>query len=263
MSEQNDEKQQRGIQSVEVAAELLEALIGFGGAVALKDFAAAVGMSSARAFPYLVSLVRAGLVHKDEASGLYGPGLLSQELGILGLHYLNPLDEAEVVVRELAAASGHAVGLSVWGALGPTVVRIEESRYSLYSEIRLGSVMSLVNSSIGRVFSAWMPQAIVDAALAQEGVRAAGNSLSAAERKRFIEGLTTIRSQGMEVRQNAPMPGLSAMSAPVFGLSGDMAFALTVFDETGAMDLALDGQTAQELRRRAGELSMRLGHIGP
>ncbi|MNR57012.1 hypothetical protein D3C85_1777030 [compost metagenome] len=67
----------------------------------------------------------------------------------------------------------------------------------------------------------------------------------------------------MELRQNAPMPGLSAMSAPVFGLSGDMAFALTVFDETGAMDLALDGQTAQELRRRAGELSMRLGHFGP
>lgn len=263
MSEQNDEKQQRGIQSVEVAAELLEALIGFGGAVSLKDFAAAVGMSSARAFPYLVSLVRAGLVHKDEASGLYEPGLLSQELGILGLHYLNPLDEAEMVVRELAAATGHAVTLSVWGALGPTVVRIEESRYSLYSEIRLGSVMSLVNSSIGRVFSAWMPQAIVEGALAQEAMRSAGSSLGAAERKRFIEGLATIRSQGMEARLDAPMPGLSAMSAPVFGLSGEMAFALTLFDETVALDVALAGQTAQQLQRKAAELSIRLGHFGP
>ncbi len=262
MSEQNDEKQQRGIQSVEVAAQLLEALIGFGGPVALKDFAAAVGMSSARAFPYLVSLVRAGLVHKDEASGLYEPGALSQELGILGLHYLNPLDEAEVVVRELAAATAHAVVLSVWGALGPTVVRVEESRYSLYSEIRLGSIMSLVHSSIGRVFSAWMPQAIVEAALAQESVRAAGHALGAAECRRFLEELAAIRSQGMELRRDTPMPGLSAMSAPVFGLSGEMAFALTLFDETGAMELGFDGRTAQELRRVAGELSLRLGHYG-
>jgi DNA-binding IclR family transcriptional regulator len=98
--------------------------------------------------------------------------------------------------------------------------------------------------------------------MTQESVRAAGRTLGAAERRRFLEDLPTIRSQGMELRQDTPMPGLSAMSAPVFGLSGEMAFALTLFDETGAMALGFDGQTAQELRRRADELSMRLGHYG-
>jgi len=261
MGVRQEEKQQRGIQSVEIAAKLLETLIGFGRAVLLKDFAAAAGMSSARAFPYLVSLVRAGLVHKDEATGLYKPGLLSQELGILGLHFLDPMDEAEEVARELALDTGHAVVLSVWGALGPTVVRIEESRYSLYSEVRLGSVMSLVNSSLGRIFSAWMPQAIVEAALTQEGLRAAGRNLDAAESRAFIEGLGAFRSQGMAGFHDTLRPGLSAMSAPVFGVSGELAFVLTLFDESAVIDLAHDGKTAETLRRRAGEISMRLGYV--
>lgn len=262
MGVQTEEKQQRGIQSVEVAANLLEALIRFGRAVSLKDFAASVGMSSARAFPYLVSLVRAGLVHKDEATGLYEPGLLSQELGILGLHYLNPMDEAESVVRELSDETGHAVVLSVWGALGPTVVRIEESRYSLYSEIRLGSVMSLVNSTLGRLFSAWMPKVIVESALEHEALRASGHSLSEDERERFLDGLDAIRRVGLEACEDTPRPGLNAMSAPVFGLSGEMAFALTLFDESAAIDISHDGETARLLEGKAVDLSRQLGYVG-
>lgn len=261
MSEQ-EEKVPRGIQSVEIAAELLEALIGFGGPVSLKDFSTSVGMSSARAFPYLVSLVRTGLVHKDEVTGLFEPGLLSQELGILGLHYLNPAHEAEPVIKELASATSHTVVLSVWGSLGPTVVGLEESRFSVYSEIRLGSLMPLTSSSIGRTFSAWIPAAVVDVTLAQQSLLGVGPDLSAAERKILIGRLSEVRERGMEIRQDMPIPGLSSMSAPVFGLSGEIVFVLTLFDETMLMDLEFDGRTALELQRWALDLSTQLGYVG-
>ncbi|WEK28507.1 MAG: IclR family transcriptional regulator C-terminal domain-containing protein [Candidatus Pseudomonas phytovorans] len=259
MSE-HDEKSPRGIQSVEVAAELLEALTLLQKPVSLKEFASAVGMSSARAFPYLVSLVRSGLVFKDEETGLYEPGLVARDLGVLGLHFLSPTHEAEPVVKELAAATGHAVVLSVWGSLGPTVVRMEEARFSLYSEIRLGSVMSLTNSSIGRTFSAWLPQSALQKNLLLEEIRDAGSSTARLDLPSYLEQLSLIRERGVDVQRDRPMPGLSSLSAPVFGLNGEIVFTLTVFDDTNAMNLSVDGDTSLTLQRSTQKLSRQLGH---
>lgn len=257
----HDEKLPRGIQSVEIAAELLDALANFRKPVSLKEFAAAVGMSSARAFPYLVSLVRTGLVSKNEDTGLYEPGMTAQDLGVLGLHLLSPIHEAEPVIKELSAATGHAVVLSVWGSLGPTVVRMEEARYSLYSEIRLGSVMSLTNSSIGRTFSAWLPETALEKHLSLESLRDAGSAVGGIDLPSFCQQLSSLRGHGVDVQCDRPMPGLSSLSAPVFGLNGDVVFVLTVFDDTNSMDLAITGQTSRVLQQCTRTLSRQLGYV--
>lgn len=257
----HDEKLPRGIQSVEIAAELLEALVSFRKPVSLKEFASAVGMSSARAFPYLVSLVRTGLVSKNEESGLYEPGMMAQDLGVLGLHWLSPIHEAEPVIKALSAATGHAVVLSVWGSLGPTVVRMEEAKFSLYSEIRLGSVMSLTNSSIGRTFSAWLPETALEKHLSLEGLRNAGAATGPVDLLAFTQQLLSLRQHGVDVQCDRPMPGLSSLSAPVFGLNGDVVFVLTVFDDTNSMDLAVTGETSIILQQCTRTLSRQLGYV--
>jgi len=261
MSDQSLEKQQRGVQSVEIASEVLEALAGFEKPVSLKELAAAVGMTSARVFPYLVSLVRSGLIHKDEKTGFFEPGALSQELGLIGLHYLNPVDLADAVIRELSRSTGHVVLLSVWGSMGPTVIRMDEARYSLNSEIRLGSMGSLVNTSLGQVFAAWMPRKIVEEALAYESLRLAGHDLTVAENQAFLEGLDKVRARGVVALEKTVTPGMSTMSAPVFGMSGEIVFALTLVDESTMIDLSLDGQTVSKLKSCAHDLSARLGFV--
>lgn len=253
-----DEKLPRGIQSVEVAAELLEAFLAFRKPVSLKEFASGVGMSSAKAFPYLVSLVRSGLVSKDEETGLYEPGLVAKDLGVLGLHFLNPTEEAEPIIKELSAMTGHAVVLCVWGSLGPTVVRMEEARFSIYSEIRLGSVMSLINSSIGRTFSAWLPQLTVEKNLSLEGIRNAGSS-GEIDVESFMQQLVSVRELRMDMQRDRPMLGLSSFSAPVFGLNSEIVFTLTVFDDTNTMNLSPDGETSLLLQKCSQTLSRQLG----
>lgn len=245
------EKPQRRVQSVEVAADILESLIASGTHKSLKEIASAAGMSSAKVFPYLISLARAGLVNKDEQSGLYSAGALSQELGILGLHYLNPQREGEQVARALAEASGHGVALSVWGNHGPTVISVTEPRHTLYSEIRLGSVMSLPASSIGRTFCAWMPEELITNAYKS----ATGQTLSKARREEFPQ----IRARGIDIQHDAPVPGISSASVPVFELNGTIYFVLTLFDETPVLHLEADSPTLALLRQQAMALSERLG----
>ena len=64
-----DTPEKLGMQSAEVAAEILEALTRIGRSAQLKDLAAEAGMPPAKVHRYLVSLVRTNLVAQDPESG--------------------------------------------------------------------------------------------------------------------------------------------------------------------------------------------------
>ena len=63
-----EEKERRGIQSIEVGGQLLVALADSGSAMSLKQLAEAAHMTPAKAHPYLVSFGKLGLVTQDPAS---------------------------------------------------------------------------------------------------------------------------------------------------------------------------------------------------
>ncbi|GAC1411920.1 MAG: hypothetical protein NVSMB6_13630 [Burkholderiaceae bacterium] len=65
----NSDKPQRGIQALENSGELLVALATAGVPMLLRDLAQAAGMPAAKAFPHLVSLVKTGILHRDDAGG--------------------------------------------------------------------------------------------------------------------------------------------------------------------------------------------------
>ena len=60
------------------------------------------------------------------------------------------------------------------GNLGPTVVRLDEPRYPLHMNLRVGTVMSMLGTVTGRVFSAFLPDAMVRAMVAGEHERVIG-----------------------------------------------------------------------------------------
>ena len=119
-------KPQRAVQSVEVGGQLLLALSRQTGPLNLGELAALAGLAPARAHPYLVSFARLGLVQQD-AQSRYGLGPAALQIGLACLMQLDPLKAAEPLAQALAARTGQAVALSVWGNLGPTVVRMIEA----------------------------------------------------------------------------------------------------------------------------------------
>ena len=260
------EREQRGIQSVEVGGQLLLALAHHGRPMALKDLAREAGMVPAKAHPYLVSFGKLGLIAQDEASGRYGLGPLALQLGLISLQQFDPVRLATPLLRELAQMLGHTVAIAVWGNRGATIVRIEEAPSAVHVNMRHGTVMSLRGTASGMLFAAHLPRATVLAALADEhasDLRQRGQSvparLKAPVDAAFDAELAQIRERGLSRATDAAVPGVSAMSAPVFDDSGAMVLSLTAIGPTAIFDSRFDGAVAAALRSAAQEVSQRLG----
>lgn len=247
----DDERVQRGIQSIEVGGRLLLALAGAGRPLALKDLAQAAQMSPAKAHPYLVSFGKLGLVAQDAASGHYGLGPLAMQLGLISLQQYDPVRLATQRLPGLARSLGHMVAIAVWGSHGPTIVRTEEPPSPVHVHMRHGTVMSVRGTASGRLFAAWLPAAQVAAALAAEPATASAQAA-------FERDVARVRRQGMAHAADAAVAGISALAAPVFDAAGQMVLSLTVIGP-GAL---IDGQRealAGLLRQAADELTMQLG----
>lgn len=251
-----DAKPQRGIQSLDSTGELLGALVAAARPLSLRDLAAAAGMPPAKAFPHLVSLLKIGLLNRD-AAGCFEAGPLALELGLIGLQRLSPTREAEPEVVELAVSTGMSVAMAVLGPLGPTVVRLEESARPLHVSLRVGTVMSLVNTAIGRVFAAYVADDVRHGLLAQDHLRLAG--AEAEETKAYAQRLAQIRAEGIDTALSRPVPGINTLAAPVLDHTGSICLVLALMGPSGSFDSELAGGPAQTLRAATLRLSRRFG----
>ncbi|RKT22819.1 IclR family transcriptional regulator [Paraburkholderia sp. RAU2J] len=262
-----DAKPQRGIQSLDSTGELLTALVTAARPLSLRDLAAAADMPPAKAFPHLVSLLKIGLLNRD-AAGCFEAGPLALELGLIGLQRLSPTREAEPEVVELAASTAMSVAMAVLGPLGPTVVRLEESARPLHVSLRVGTVLSLVNTAIGRVFAAYVADDVRAGLLAQDHLRLAGAGTGApiADKPEFApasppyaQRLARIRADGIDTALSRPVPGISTLAAPVFDHTGSICLVLALMGPSGSFDSELAGGPAQTLRAAVSRLSHRFG----
>ena len=256
-------RRQRGIQSIEVGLRVLQALTEQRRPLPLKDIGRLADMAPAKAHPYLVSFMQGGLVKQNPLTGHYelGPGAL--QLGLAALQQLDPLTEASQEAAQLAAASDLSIALAVWGQLGPTVVRLDEPRYPLHVNLRVGTVMSLFNTITGRVFAAYLPEKMVRSMLEDEHRRVVGGTSASFDAPEVQALLGEIRSTGMGRGVSMPQPGVNTLCAPVFDAAGHIALVMTMIGPQGVFDAEIDSAAGELLREHARRTSLRLGHSVP
>jgi DNA-binding IclR family transcriptional regulator len=255
----SEDKSQRAVQSVEVGGRLLLCLADSAAALSLKELAAgAGGAPPRRPNQDAVSYARLGLIAQDEA-GHYDLGPAALRMGLAGLQRLEPMRVAEPALRALAAQTGHAVALAVWGNFGPTVVRLIESSQPLHVSLRLGSVLSVFDTATGRAFAAQLPPERLRQALAGP----LGEPLGKAAWKRREPELQSIaqeaRERGLSRAVGSPIPGVNAFSAPVFDLQGQAVLVITVTDRADRLPSDWDCASATALTACARALTQRLG----
>jgi DNA-binding IclR family transcriptional regulator len=141
------------------------------------------------------------------------------------------------------------------------VVRQEDPSYPLHLTLRVGTILSLVNTATGRLFGAYMPEPLVRKALDDEGIRLSGaTNLKAADKLRLFSEYEQIREDGMTRTTGHPLPGVNAIAAPVFTFNGAIALAITLVGPAGTFDTSWDGELARALRETTSDLSYRLGY---
>lgn len=261
MSDLEDSKPQRGIQSLDNTGQLLNALADARRPLSLGELARAAGMVPAKAFPHLVSLQKIGLLARN-ANGDFEAGTLGLELGLMALQRLSPTREAEPEVIALAQATGLSVAMAVFGPLGPTVIRLEESSRPQHVSLRVGTVLSMVNTAIGRTCAAHLPDDVLTQALAQDAIRMAGVEVDAALQAQYMPRWHKIRTDGIDNAESRPVPGIDTLAAPVFDHTGTLALVIAVMGSSGSFDSALDSEIARIVRQAAQRLSWRFGATG-
>ncbi|AKM31141.1 IclR family transcriptional regulator [Pandoraea faecigallinarum] len=246
----------RGVQSVDVAARVLQALARARRPLGPGDLATLAGLPPAQAHPYLVSLTRLGLLKRDPMSGDYAPGPMTLRLALLHLENDPAYRAAVPRVVTFARETGFCVAICTSAPQGPVVVHFERAAFPLHVNLHVGSVMSLTTTSTGRAFCAFTPGERWPQAWHEQMPDVDG------ERKRFDALLDETREHGLSRSVNTPSPSVSSLCAPVFDASGRLRLALTAIGPTAALDVAWDGAAANALRATASAIASHIDVAG-
>lgn len=257
-------KTRRGIQSIEVGFGILDVLRVSGGPIPLRLIAERTGLAVANVHYYLVSFQAVGVVRQDPDTGFYGLGPYALRLGMAALEQFDVFTAARPVMADLAATLGHTVFLGVWGNRGPTIVyRIESGQGRPILELRVGTVLPLLSSALGRNFLAHLPRTLTTDTLKQE-LKAATSATppdvpkTLGEVDKMVAG---INKAGLSRCRDALLPQFTSLSAPIFDHLGEMVAAITIMGPKGALDDELDGETAQTLKAQAMRISREAGWV--
>jgi DNA-binding IclR family transcriptional regulator len=248
-------KKRLGIQSVEVAARILQALITAGRPLPLKDLAQLARMHPGKAHRYLVSLTWTELVAQDEASGHYGVGPMAVALGLAGLRNVDVVRTSVALLPSLRDETNETALLAMWTPQGPVVFAFEESGRPVYMNIRVGSILPLIRTATGRVFAAFLPRETVEPLLAAE-MKALRPPLSAAKVEKLLEDT---RLHGLAAVTGDLVPGVHAIAAPLFDHKERIAGVIGLLGRSEELDVEYQGAVAKALRTTATEISRRLG----
>lgn len=257
---------QRGIQSVEVGGQLLLALgRSEGRPMTLRDLARDANMSPSKAHPYLVSFGKLGMVEQDLGTGRYQLGPTMLRLGLVCLQRVDAVAAATPIIAALASEIEYTLAIAVWGNLGPTVIRIFESPRPIHVNMRAGTVMALAGTATGRAFAAWMAPKRVELMLAagssrSDVVGSIHDQMAAQDWPAFQRELDAIRQAGYASTIGKPIPGVNAISAPVFDHAGEIVLAITALGPADSFPTHAHADLTLKVCNAAADISHRLGY---
>jgi DNA-binding IclR family transcriptional regulator len=262
---ETDETGGRGVQAIETGGRLLSAMVAAGAPAMLRDLAKAAGMTPAQAHAYFRSFRSIGLVEQDASTGRYGLGPFALQLGMARLRSFDPLRMAGHAAANLSVETGLMVAVLVWGTFGPTVVQVQEGADQLHVNVRAGNVFTLSGTASGTVFAAFMQTKAVRELLKRERAEGArtqriGAPIPEAE---LEANIIRARSAGYVTIDSRPVPGVNAISAPVFDSSGQMQLALTLIGPAAVLPVDANSPFIAQLLDVTRQLSMQLGWAEP
>lgn len=239
---------QRGIQTVELAGQILRLISSSYKPLSLSEIAEHLDMVPGSVYKYLVSMLRTGLLKRNESTLEFEPGSLCLRLGLAHINHDPLLKDARIELTQLAEKYQVNVFVSMWSdACGATVVFYKEYGGFFNIGFRLGITLSLTHTATGRLFTTYYEQESL-----QEFIHHQTDFFDETALQKSVE---KIKQQGYSSLIDSPTPNISSYAVPVFDQKNKMILGLTAFGQTQHLDQQKSDQIVYELKAIAKNLS--------
>jgi IclR family transcriptional regulator, pca regulon regulatory protein len=229
-------------------------------ALRVKDLVDLSGIPMPTTFRLIATLEEEGYLERT-VDGRVRPGTGVLALGFAAMQGLDLVQISEPVLRELAAATGETVNLGVlYGDQVLFVARIPRSYTLVAANIRVGSTVPAVFSSIGKTILAYLSPGEFDQLISGESFRGIWGPRAVRTLEALQVQLESARRDGYLVQRDEAIPGLSSIAAPVRQADGTVSAAINVAVPSGeyTSDQLIDRCLGPLLDARR-EISQRLG----
>jgi DNA-binding IclR family transcriptional regulator len=251
-----DNDKNRRVQSVEVGFTILRVLAENKKAMTLSELAFATDLHKSQLYRYLNSFLHLGVLNRDDVDNprwSLGPELIA--LGTAAFDGLDLTHQATPHLLSLKNQLNETIALSIWRDRGPFFVRWEQSNKIVNIGLDTGSYVPLYTAT-GKIFRAFLSEEITNSLYQNEVL--AGNI----EPLSYSTEIDQIRKGSISKTDSSLIPGITAVSMPIFYPNHKLAGALSIVGVQGVLDVSNESTLVRELIQNANEISRKLGYTG-
>jgi DNA-binding IclR family transcriptional regulator len=251
------EQSRQGIDAVEVAGAILQALLRCPRPARLKDIEIATGIPSAKIHRYLVSMIRCGLVRRHGSSGRYDFGLLAHQVGQVVARDNDVVSQMEARLAQFSQHIGEVVGVAQWVGNGVAFVNWFESSPEFSIRLKPGMQLGITTSATAKLLAAYLKREITESLVRSE--LAERQMFSAEQIELVYREYAEIRAREIANSLGARRSGLNALSVPIFDRDGQVVVAVTALGMAPRFDADITGTLARQMLALSAELSAQMG----
>lgn len=149
---------------------------------------------------------------------------------------------------------------SVWSPDGPMILHVTAPWRPVTVNVRIGSVLPLLTSAIGRVFATWLPSALTSPLIEAELNRPVGSSRIRKFTRKDVDSLRVeVLAAGVGAVRGDYVAGVNSTCAPVFNYQRQLVLGLAVVGLEGDLGEKELQEATRQLSVRARGLSAQLG----
>ena len=237
-----------GIQSLELGLNILKKISESDKPLSITDISETCGISKSKLHRYLTSLCRTGFLQRDSSLRYsIGPSLVT--IGSAATKRIDIKHLAWPTLLRLREQFNETISLSIWGGDGPYPIGIEQGRRKINIGIQEGAKTSIVLTTSGRLFTAFLPEKATKEPLQKEIMEYQLDPI------KFNHELEEIRKKGYSVTHESLIPGIVAVGCPIFGPDNKITATISIVGIKDTFDLSDESFLIQMLKKECMQLS--------
>lgn len=213
-------------QSTQVAFRIIEEMAPIHDGIRLTDLARRLEMPKARVYRFLQALVASGYVRQDSDTERYRLTLKLFHIGQAVADGTQLLSVARPVMISLRDGVGETTTLSVLESTGMRVVDIVRVETPVQIVTKPGAILAFHASAQGKLALAFGPSILWDQV--RQSQLQALTSKTNTDVATLEAQVRRAREQFWAVAPEESLPGVNALSAPIFDSTNDMVATITI-----------------------------------